>query len=216
MWTIRRYQPSDRAAVRQLAGDTAHFGEPLERFFDAREVFLDAFANFYTDVSFRYLWVALDSSAAHEDGELIGYLMGCPQTRDYAAWFRANVKQVAWRAATLRYRGVFTRKSLGYIRRYARLRVPYVDLSPYPAHLHINARADRRGAGVGTALMNTYLDQLRSENIPGVHLETSSENTIAVPWYERLGFQCLQRTPSDLYQPSVGHTVDLLLYGMRL
>jgi ribosomal protein S18 acetylase RimI-like enzyme len=210
MWTIRRYQPSDRSTVRQLAGDTAHFGEPIERFFDAREVFLDAFANFYTDVSANYLWVALD------DGELIGYLMGCPNTRDYDVWFRANVKRVAWRAATLRYRGVFTCKSLGYIRRYMRLRVPYIDLAPYPAHLHINTRADRRGAGVGSALMNSYLAQLRNENVPGVHLETSSENTIAVPWYERLGFQRLHSFSTDVYQPSVGHAVDLYLYAMRL
>ena len=210
MWTIRRYQPSDRPAVRQLAGDTAHFGEPIERFFDAREVFLDAFANFYTDVSHHYLWVA------HDDGELLGYIMGCPDTRNYDMWFRSNVKRVAWRAATLRYRGVFTRKSLTYIRRYMRLRLPYVDLSPYPAHLHINTRADRRGTGVGSALMQAYLDQLRNENIPGIHLETSSENTIAVPWYERLGFQRLQSIPTDVYQHSVGHSVDLFLYAMRL
>jgi ribosomal protein S18 acetylase RimI-like enzyme len=210
MWTIRRYQPSDRSAVRQLAGDTAHFGEPIERFFDGREVFLDAFANFYTDVSSAYLRVA------HDEGELIGYLMGCPDTRDYNVWFRSNVKRVAWRAATLRYRGVFTRKSVGYIWRYLRLRVPYIDLSPYPAHLHINTRADRRGGGVGTALMQAYLDQLRAENVPGVHLETTSENKIAVPWYERLGFQRLQSVPTNVYQHSVEHRVDLYLYAMRL
>jgi ribosomal protein S18 acetylase RimI-like enzyme len=210
MWTIRRYQPADRAAVRQLTGDTAHFGDPIERFLDAREVFLDAFASFYTDCMSNYLWIA------EEDGALLGYLMGCPDTFDYNEWFGANVKRVAWRAATLRYRGVFTRKSIGYIWRYAHVRIPYVDLAPYPAHLHINTRADLRGRGIGTALMNTYLAQLRNENIPGVHLETSSENTIAVPWYEKLGFQLLQRTPSNLYITSVGHSVDFLLYGMRL
>jgi ribosomal protein S18 acetylase RimI-like enzyme len=210
MWTIRRYQPSDRSAVRQLAGDTAHFGDPVECFFDAREAFLDAFANFYTDVAYPYLWVA------HDNGALIGYLMGCPDTYDYNAWYQSNVKRVAWRAATLRYRGVFTRKSLGYLWRFRRLRVPYVDLSPYPAHLHVNTRADRRGDGVGTALMTTYLDQLRNENIPGVHLETTSENKIAVPWYEKLGFQLLQSVPIDVYQHSIGHSVDLLLYGLRL
>lgn len=210
MWTIRRYQPSDRSAVRQLAGDTAHFGEPIERFFDAREVFLDAFATYYTDVAFNYLWVA------HAEDGLLGYLMGCPDTRSQYLWFRSNVTRVAWRAATLRYPGVFTRKSLAYIWRYARLRVPSLDLAPYPAHLHINTRVDRRGQGVGTALMRAYLDQLRNENVPGVHLETSSENKIAAPWYEKLGFQLLQRTPTNLYQYSVGHTIDLLVYGMRL
>jgi ribosomal protein S18 acetylase RimI-like enzyme len=210
MWTIRRYQPSDRSAVRQLTGDTAHFGDPVERFFDAREMFLDAFATYYTDIADNYLWVAI------EDGALIGYIMGCPDTYDYNAWYHANLRRVAWRAATLRYRGMFTRKSLGYLWRYARLRAPYVDLSPYPAHLHINTRADRRGNGVGSALMKTYLDQLRSENVPGVHLETTSENKIAVAWYERLGFQRLHSLPTTIYQPSVGHPVDLLLYALRL
>jgi len=210
MWTIRRYQPADREAVRQLAGDTAHFGDPIEIFLDARDVFLDAFASFYTDVMSRYLWIA------EEDGVLLGYVMGCPDTFEYNEWFRANIKSVAWRAATLRYPGTFSRKSMGYIWRYAHVHIPYVDLSDYPAHLHINTRADRRGSGIGSALMQTYLDQLRHENIPGVHLETSSENVIAVPWYEKLGFQLLQRTPSDLYITSVGHSVDFLLYGLRL
>ncbi len=210
MWTIRRYQPSDRSAVRQLTGDTAHFGDPVEQFFDAREMFLDAFATYYTDVAYDYLWVAVD------DGMTIGYLMGCPDTYDYNVWYRANIRRVAWRMATLRYHGAFTRKSLGYVWRFLQMRVPYVDLSPYPAHLHINMRADRRGQGIGTALMQTFLDQLRTENIPGVHLETTSENKIAVPWYERLGFQRLQSVPMDVYQHSVGHSVDLLLYALRL
>jgi ribosomal protein S18 acetylase RimI-like enzyme len=210
MWTVRRYQPSDRSAVRQLAGDTAFFGDPIEGFFTARGLFLDAFANYYTDVAGDYLWVAQDG------GAIAGYLMGCPDTHDYNTWFSVNVKRVAWRAATLRYRGLFKRRTLDYVWRYLRLHVPYLDLSSYPAHLHVNTRADKRGNGVGTALMNAYLDQLRDENVAGVHLETSSENKIAALWYERLGFQLLQRTSTNLYWASVGHSVDLLLYGMRL
>ena len=210
MWTIRRYRPSDRSAVRQLTGDTAHFGDPVEHFFDAREMFLDAFTTYYTDVACDYLWIADDG------GALLGYVMGCPDTYDYNVWYRASIKRVAWRAVTLRYRGVFTRKSLGFLRRYLRLRVPYVDLAPYPAHLHINTRADWRGQGVGTALMKTCLDQLHNENILGMHLETTSENKIAVPWYERLGFQLLQSVPTNVYQHSVGHAVDVLLYARRL
>ncbi len=210
MFHVRLYQPSDRSAVRQLTGDTAFFGDPIEHFFDAREVFLDAFANYYTDDASDHVWIA------EEDGALLGYLMGCTDTRAYNEWFYANIRRVVWRALTLRYRGLFTRKSLGYIWRYFHTRIPYLDLSPYPAHLHINTRADRRGTGVGAALMTIYLEQLRQEHIPGVHLETSSENQIAVPWYEKLGFQLLQRTPSDLYKPNVGHTIDLLVYGMKL
>lgn len=211
MWNIRPYQPADRAAVFQLCGDTAHFGESIERFFDARQLFLDTFAAYYTDIAGDHLWVAEDDREG-----LVAYVMGCPDTRAYYRWFKPHTRHIAWRAITLRYRGLFTRKTLAYIWRYAHLRLPYVDLSPYPAHLHINTRAGWRGSGIGTALMKAYLDQLRRENIRGVHLDTSSENKIAAPWYERLGFQLLHRTPTDLYRPSTGHLIDLLVYAMRL
>ena len=211
MWHTRLYRPADRAAVFQLCGDTAHFGEPIERFFDARDLFLDTFAAYYTDVVDDHLWVADDEQAG-----VVAYLMGCPDTRAYYRWFQPHTRRIAWRTITLRYRRLFTRKTLAYIWRFARLHVPYLDLSPYPAHLHINTRAGLRGRGLGTALMTAYLDQLRREGISGVHLETSSENKIAVPWYEQLGFTLLQRTPTNLYQASVGHSIDLLVYAMKL
>ena len=210
MWHVRLYQPADRPVVFQLCGDMAHFGDPIEHFFDARELFLDTFAVYYTDVAGDYLWVAED-----DRGDIVGYLMGCPDTLAYNRWFREHARTMARRFITLHYRGL-TRKTVGFIWRYLRLRVPHLDLSDYPAHLHINTRADLRGNGVGTALMHLYLAQLRRENVPGVHLETSSMNTIAVPWYEKLGFQLLQRVTTDLYTPSVGHPIDLLVYGMRL
>ena len=211
MWQVRPYRSADRRAVFQLCGDTAFFGDPLERFLDARELFLDTFATYYTDVASGYLWVA-----AGESGEIFGYLMGCPDTLAYYQWFTPHARKIAWRAMTLHYRGILTRKTIGYIWRYFRVHLPYLDLSPYPAHLHVNTRADLRGNGMGTALMQTYLDQLRNMNIPGVHLETTSENRIAVPWYEKLGFRLLQSTPTDLYKAGLGHSVDLLVYGMRL
>ena len=213
MWTVRLYRPTDRAAVYQLCGDAAFFGAPIENFFDARQLFFDTFAAYYTDLASDHLWVA--ESADGRPGDIAGYLMGCPDTADNNRWFRANVRQIIRRTITLQYRGL-TPKTLRFAWNYLHLRAPYLDLSPYPAHLHINTRVELRGSGIGTALMRAYLDQLRNENIPGVHLETSSENKIAVPWYEKLGFQLLQRTPTDLYKASVGHSIDLLVYGLRL
>ena len=216
MWHVRLYQPADRAAVYQLCGDAAFFGAPIENFFDARQLFFDTFAAYYTDLASDHLWVAAAGESAGDDGgDIAGYLMGCPDTADNQHWFRANMRKIVWRTIMLWYRGL-TPKTLRFAWNYLHLRTPYLDLSPYPAHLHINTRAELRGSGIGTALMRAYLDQLRHENIPGVHLETSSENKIAVPWYEKLGFQLLQRTPTDLYKASVGHSIDLLVYGLRL
>ena len=210
MWHVRPYRPSDRPAVFQLCGDTAFFGAPIENFFDAREMCLDTFAPYYTDVVSDHLWVAEEDTSS-----IAGYLMGCPDTAAHDKWFQKNARTMAWKLIMLRYRGL-TRRTLRFIWNYLRLHVPPLDLSPYPAHLHINTRQDMRSQGIGAALMQRYLEQLRAEGIPGVHLETSSENKIAVPWYEKLGFRLLQRAPTDVYKASVGHSINLLVYGMRL
>jgi ribosomal protein S18 acetylase RimI-like enzyme len=211
MWKICPYQPADRSAVRQLCADTAFFGDPLEKFFDARELFLDYFATYYTDIVSDHLWVA-----AEDDGSIASYIMGCPDTYAHGSWSRDHLKQLKRKFFTLRYRGL-TPRTLRLIWNYWHLRGPaFVDLTPYPAHFHINTRSDLRGHGIGSALMETYLNQLRDEKISGVHLETTSENKIAVPWYEKLGFKLLSSWQTDLYRKSVGHKIDLLVYGMKL
>ncbi|HET7376134.1 MAG TPA: GNAT family N-acetyltransferase [Anaerolineae bacterium] len=210
MWKIRRYQSTDRTAVFQLCGDTAFFGEPLEKFFDARQLYLDYFAAYYTDIVSDYLWVAEDN------GAIVGYIMGCPDTYAYGRWLPQHINQLKRKFFSLHYRGL-TLRTLRLIWDYWHLQGPaFIDLSPYPAHLHINTQADRRGQGIGAALMDTYLNQLRSEKISGVHLETTSENKIAVPWYEKLGFNLLFKWQTNIYRKSVGHEIDLLVYGLKL
>ncbi len=210
MWNIRPYQPTDRAAVFQLCGDNAFFGEPLEKFFDARQLYLDYFALYYTDIVGKYLWVA------EENGSILGYIMGCPDTYLYGRWLMQHIKVLKRKFFTLQYRGL-TPRTLKIIWDYWHLQGPaFIDLSPYPAHLHINTRSDMRGQGIGAALMEKYLNQLRAEKISGVHLETTSENKIAYPWYEKLGFKLIFKWQTDLYRKSVGHEIDLLVYGMHL
>jgi ribosomal protein S18 acetylase RimI-like enzyme len=211
MWPIRLYQPADRSAVRQLCADAAFFGEPLEKFFDGRELFLDYFATYYTDVAGDHLWVA-----AEDNGSIAGYLMGCPDTYAHDRWLAQHLRQLKRKFLTLHYRGL-TPRTLRLIWGYWHLRGPALfDLSLYPAHFHINTRSDLRGHGIGTALLQKYLNQLKDEKICGVHLETTSENKIAVPWYEKLGFELLLSWSSDLYRASVGHSIDLLVYGLKL
>lgn len=60
------------------------------------------------------------------------------------------------------------------------------DLARFPAHLHLNIQASHRGRGIGKALLEGYLDQLRSEQVKGVHLKTIAENTTACALYENL------------------------------
>jgi hypothetical protein len=47
---IRPYQPKDRESVFRIAADTAFFGAPIEAYMEDRNVFLDAFYAYYTDL----------------------------------------------------------------------------------------------------------------------------------------------------------------------
>ena len=64
----------------------------------------------------------------------------------------------------------------------------FADLfNDYPAHLHINFHHDARGRGLGSTLVNHYIEWLFERRCKGLHLVTGRESKNRV-FYERLGF----------------------------
>ena len=68
---IRPYQPKDRESVFRIAADTAFFGAPIEAYMEDRNVFLDAFYAYYTDLEPEHAWVACSEDV------VVGFLTGC-------------------------------------------------------------------------------------------------------------------------------------------
>ncbi len=213
MMAVRLYHPTDDKAVHQICADTAFFGAPLEAFFGNRHLFNDYFAAAYTEFEPEHLWVA------EADGRVIGYLMGCPDT---ARLNKKVQRHILPRVLARLIRGAYrldaaTRRFVGqYVLSLVQGQFFHVDLTRYPAHLHLNIAERWRGRGLGRQLLTAYLEQLRAEGIPGVHLETSDHNTRAVPLYEKLGFRLLDRRPSTLYRQVLPEPVYALAYGLRL
>lgn len=74
----------------------------------------------------------------------------------------------------------------------AQLEVPgfavFSDLfDSYPAHFHINFHPDSRGRGLGSGLVTNYCDDLKRQQIAGVHLVTSP-GAANISFYQRLKF----------------------------
>ena len=63
---------------------------------------------------------------------------------------------------------------------------PAVLMARYPAHLHVNVRADRRGSGIGAALVGAFCGYLQAEGIGGVHAVTAAHSRAAA-FFERCG-----------------------------
>ena len=95
---------------------------------------------------------------AVEEGNVLGYLSGCSDST--RAMNEVNVPGYA----------VFHDLFLAF-----------------PAHLHINFHPEARGRGLGSLLMNHYMNHLKLSNVMGVHLVTSPD-AHNVSFYRRLGF----------------------------
>lgn len=168
---------------------------------------------YYTDFEPESAWVA----AAGMD--VIGFLTGCRDTRRQQRLLRGRlIPDLLWSVVRGRYRlGPKTwqyagRLALGILRD----ELLHVDLEAYPAHLHVNVAREWRGIGMGKQLLTASLDQFRHAGIPGVHLETSSQNVAACKLYQRLGFRLVDTRITRLWNGLVAQEVENRAYAMKL
>lgn len=183
---IRPYEPRDRAAVRQICCDTADRGEPVENFFPDRELIADLMTRYYTDYDTTTTWVAEENSA------VVAYVTGCLDTPQ---WRRVTFGRIAPRAIL----GAIGRGVLFHAQTWrflARLRPSSpVDLTDYPAHLHVNVARGFRGGEVGRQLVDTF--RARAGSV-GVHANVRRNNDRGRKFFEQLGFQPLHETDSTI------------------
>src|SRR5450759_2512469 len=210
---IRPYQSADRQAFFRIGADTAFFGAPLEAYMEDRNAFLDAFYAYYTDLEPEHAW------AACADGEVVGFLAGCVDTRVHnRKLLGVIVPRVAGNVLRGKYH--FGKLSWQYLSSLLggllRRESTHVDLKLYPAHLHINVESAWRGYKLGQRLMEAYLGQLRELGITGVYLDTTSLNEAACRLYEKLGFRLLDARPNRFWAKCFGHPVDNRCYGLKL
>ena len=211
--SIRPYQPKDREAVLRIAADTAYFGDPIEAYMEDRNVFLDAFYAYYTDLEPEHAWVACSQDVG------VGFLMGCVDAHAHGAKFRRFIlPKLIGNLVRGKYR--FGKHSFGYMAGLVggalRGESTHVNLETYPAHLHINVDSAWRGQGLGQQLMEAYLQQLRGLGVRGVYLETTSLNETACRLYEKMGFRLLEARPDSFWAKWFGHPVENRCYGLKL
>ncbi len=210
---IRPYQPTDRESVFRIGADTAYFGAPVEAYMEDRNVFLDGFYAYYTDLEPEHAWVA------SADGEVVGFITGCVDSQAHGQkYMRFILPRLLAKIFQGKYR--FGRRSFEYfwgiLTGWVRREFTHVDRKAFPAHLHINVMADWRGHKLGQRLMQAYLDQLRTLGIRGVYLDTTSLNETACRMYEKFGFRILDSRPVRFWSRRFNKPVKNLCYGLLL
>lgn len=165
---IRKLEPRDRAAVRDICCRTAFRNMGSDRFFEDRELHADYWTAYYTDHHPQESWVI------EQEGRVIGYFLGCSdQSHFLRVMTRKIVPRVAakalWRLATRRYRKPETGRYLWHMLTRGAREAPRIDFRKFPAHYHCNILREGYGHGYYTQLTLMFLDHLESIGVTHLH-----------------------------------------------
>lgn len=125
-----------------------------------------------------------------------GYLLAADDSRTFEAWADAAWWPPLRDRYPLRNDGSLDAELISII--HEPPRAPDSVMSAYPAHLHIDLAERARGQGLGRALIERLLVDLRERGVGGVHLDVAADNLNAAAFYRHLGFQGLAPAPESL------------------
>lgn len=193
-FTIRPYQPADRARVRELCCETGFLGKAIDPVFEDREIFADYLTAYYTD------WEPESAFVLLVNGDIRGYLLGSRRPTRHQIYNLYN-------NVALFLRGMFryprynaaSQKFVQWILRQAWREVP---ASPRrTAHFHINLLADARSVANTRALMDSYLKYLHEKGERRVFGQmVVFEDRRGTKMFERYGFKVLNKMEITKYR----------------
>ena len=191
---IRRFEPADRARVRELCCATGFLGKSIAPVFEDLELFADYLTAYYTD------WEPESAFVVVVNGEICGYLLGARR------WFRQQCHGV-FQAVGLLLRGITryprynpaSKKFVHWILRQARREVP--EAPRRMAHFHINLLPEARHLATTRALVEGFLDHLRQCGERAVYGQmVVFEERRGVKLFERYGFRVLNKAEITKYR----------------
>lgn len=179
---VRKYAEKDRDAIQDICYLTGYMGDSADRFWPHKQSFVEVWTSYYLNQEPESVYVAT------KDDSVVGYLTGCLDTslapkpdEIYSPIFK---HWLLFRPGTA---GFFWRGIIDSMRYKNTAKAEFID-KRWPSHLHINLLPVARGSGLGRALMEKWLDHLKTKGSPGCHLSTLLENTRAMRFFERMGF----------------------------
>ena len=214
--TIRKYEPKDRDAVRQIALDTFDAGEPVSKILTFDPPVADFITRYYTDFEPESAWVAESA------GQVVGYVMGSVNEKRYNSVMNWKIQpSMMWTVISQallfrREAWMLVRTALGGLRA---LFMPHDNkLNDYPAHFHINVKSGFRGAHVGRRLIEVFEQHVRDSKLPGVHARVRGDNGSGRKFFETVGFNVLfESAPIVLYyRDGSRKKFKLVTYGKKV
>lgn len=212
MSVIRKYNAQDRPAIRQINCKTALMGEPSAVYFDDDEIFADALTVYFTDYEPESCFVA------ECENMVIGYLLGAKDVKRMDKIFSGKIALQLFFKALLRGT-LFHKRNVKFLFHMFLSLTKGEFTAPsfskdYPATLHINIMKEYRAGGIGSKLINAYLDYLKERAVKGVHFATMSDK--ASQFFKKQNFQLLFQGERSYFRYFLGKNIPIFIYGMRI
>ena len=191
MATIRPYQPQDLDdlyAICLATGDAGADGSQIYR--DPKllgEIYAAPYAHLHPQLAF----------VVEDDEGVGGYIVGALDTYK----FEMQLEEKWWPSLRIVYpdpplaaRAQWSPDQRMSYTIHHPPRTPRRISEPFASHLHINLLPRLQGSGLGRALVDRWLAQIRAMGGAGVHLAVGSRNERAVKFYRHYGFREIERT----------------------
>ena len=186
-FSIRSYKSADTSAVYEICLKTGNSGQDATHLFSDPLVLGHIYVGPYMEFEPQSVFILEDDQGP------CGYIMGVLDSQTYYQWMhsewlpkiRVNYKKPTGNPDTWDE----TEKITDLLFHPVAQRL----LPDYPAHLHIDLLSRAQGKGQGKLLMDRFIDYLKYNKIPGLHLELSSNNDRAFNFYRKYGIEELDR-----------------------
>ena len=186
-FSIRSYKSADTSAVYEICLKTGNSGQDATHLFSDPLVLGHLYVGPYMKFEPQSVFILEDDQGP------CGYIMGVLDSQTYYQWMhsewlpkiRVDYKKPTGNPDTWDE----TEKITNLLFHPVSQRL----LPDFPSHLHIDLLSRAQGKGQGKLMMDRFIDYLRYNKIPGVHLELSSSNDRAFNFYRKYGMQELDR-----------------------
>ena len=186
-FSIRSYKSADTSAVYEICLKTGNSGQDATHLFSDPLVLGHIYVGPYMEFEPQSVFILEDDQGP------CGYIMGVLDSQTYYQWMhsewlpkiRVDYKKPTGNPDTWDE----TEKITNLLFHPVSQRL----LPDFPSHLHIDLLSRAQGKGQGKLMMDRFIDYLRYNKIPGVHLELSSKNDRAFNFYRKYGMQELDR-----------------------
>ncbi|HUT01271.1 MAG TPA: GNAT family N-acetyltransferase [Phycisphaerae bacterium] len=215
-WHVRRYRRGDRSAVRSICAATAWLGEPAPERIADEWIWAEFWTRYFTDREPQTSWTV----ARRTDGAVGGYLTGTADVGRFDRYVPFLLPGIVLRVVRKRLirRRPSRRALLGFLRLFAddEMALPPGVARHYPATFHMNLLPEARRHGLGSRLLDRFLDRMRAMGTLGVHTQPLSVNQPIQRFLERRGFRLLASRPCHAFAHADPRPMDVQTWVLPL